>query len=181
MGNADAQCCEYPRPRARLAGHVSRNLIHTPYTQFRGSRRTPGGRISAQRRSSVASGSLRRRGSRSSARRDEISHPTAPCMRRIKNFSSSIVWLLSERPGAHLCETAPLRRVHVRRHENMLKRLLVHASAFILILLMRGCSRSACRCASGPRGGRLAVLKRLWNPVSELVRRCRRGSSRQSV
>ena len=44
---------------------------------------------------------------------------------------------LLERPCAHLYETGGLRRTHVRGHENMLKRLLVHAGAFNLGLWMR--------------------------------------------
>ena len=42
-----------------------------------------------------------------------------------------------ERPCAHLYETGGLRRVHVRGHENVLKRLLIHTSAFNLGLWMR--------------------------------------------
>lgn len=44
---------------------------------------------------------------------------------------------LLERPCAHLYETGGLRRAHVRGHENVLKRLLVHASAFNLGLWVR--------------------------------------------
>lgn len=44
---------------------------------------------------------------------------------------------LLERPCAHLYETGGLRRAHMRGHENVLKRLLVHASAFNLGLWMR--------------------------------------------
>jgi hypothetical protein len=44
---------------------------------------------------------------------------------------------LVERPCAHLYETGGLRRAHVRGHENVLKRLLVHAGAFNLALWMR--------------------------------------------
>jgi hypothetical protein len=44
---------------------------------------------------------------------------------------------LLERPCAHLYETGGLRRTHVRGHQNVLKRLLVHASAFNLGLWMR--------------------------------------------
>jgi transposase len=44
---------------------------------------------------------------------------------------------LLERPSAHLYETGGLRRAHVRGHENVLKRLLVHVSAFNLGLWMR--------------------------------------------
>ena len=42
-----------------------------------------------------------------------------------------------ERPFAHLFETGGMRRVHLRGHANMLKRLLVHASGFNLGLWMR--------------------------------------------
>jgi transposase len=42
-----------------------------------------------------------------------------------------------ERPCAHLYETGGLRRMHVRGHENVLKRLLMHAGAFNLRLWMR--------------------------------------------
>src|SRR4029453_7698083 len=45
-----------------------------------------------------------------------------------------------ERPCAHLYETGGLRRVHVRGHENVLKRLLVHAARSIS---GSGCGRSA--------------------------------------
>jgi transposase len=42
-----------------------------------------------------------------------------------------------ERSFAHLYDTGGLRRTHVRGHPNILKRLLVHAGAFNLGLLMR--------------------------------------------
>jgi transposase len=44
---------------------------------------------------------------------------------------------LLERPCAHLYETGGLRRTHVRGHQNVLKRRLIHASAFNLGLWMR--------------------------------------------
>jgi transposase len=44
---------------------------------------------------------------------------------------------LVERPFAHLLETGGLRRVHLRRANNILKRLLVHVAAYNLSLLMR--------------------------------------------
>jgi transposase len=44
---------------------------------------------------------------------------------------------LLERPCAHLYETGGLRRAHVRGHQNVLKRLFVHAGAFNLGLWMR--------------------------------------------
>jgi transposase len=42
-----------------------------------------------------------------------------------------------ERSFAHLYDTGGLRRTHLRGHPNILKRLLVHASAFNLGLVMR--------------------------------------------
>ena len=42
-----------------------------------------------------------------------------------------------ERPNAHLYETGRMRRVHLRGHPNILKRVLVHVCGFNLGLLMR--------------------------------------------
>jgi transposase len=42
-----------------------------------------------------------------------------------------------ERPFAHLYETGAMRRTHLRGHANILKRLLIHSSAFNLGLMMR--------------------------------------------
>lgn len=42
-----------------------------------------------------------------------------------------------ERPFAHLYDTGGMRRTHLRRHDNILKRLLIHASGFNLGLVMR--------------------------------------------
>ena len=44
---------------------------------------------------------------------------------------------LLERPFAHCYETGGMRRVHLRGHPNILKRLLVHVAGFNLALLMR--------------------------------------------
>ena len=44
---------------------------------------------------------------------------------------------LLERPNAHLYETGGMRRTHLRGHDNILKRLVVHASGFNLGLWMR--------------------------------------------
>ena len=43
----------------------------------------------------------------------------------------------SERPFAHLYETGRMRRVYLRGHTNILKRLLIHTGGFNLGLLMR--------------------------------------------
>jgi hypothetical protein len=42
-----------------------------------------------------------------------------------------------ERPFAHLYETGGMRRVYLRGHSNILKRLLIHTGGFNLGLLMR--------------------------------------------
>jgi transposase len=80
-----------------------------------------------------------------------------------------------ERPCAHLYETRGFRRVHVRGHQNVLKRLLVHASPFNLGLWMRTLFG-----IGTPRGlqGRLAalggVLSTLWSLVCKTQHhRCR--------
>src|SRR6266850_1586569 len=43
-----------------------------------------------------------------------------------------------ERSFAHLYDTGGMRRTHLRGHENILKRLLIHAGGFNLGLLVRG-------------------------------------------
>lgn len=44
---------------------------------------------------------------------------------------------LTERTFAHMYETGAMRRVHLRGQENILKRLVVHAAAFNLSLMLR--------------------------------------------
>ncbi len=44
---------------------------------------------------------------------------------------------LIERSFAHLYETGGMRRTHLRHHKNILKRLLIHAGAFNLSLILR--------------------------------------------
>lgn len=44
---------------------------------------------------------------------------------------------LLERPNAHLYETGGMRRTHLRGHQNIYKRLVVHAAGFNLGVLMR--------------------------------------------
>jgi len=60
-----------------------------------------------------------------------------------------------ERSFAHMYETGGMRRVHLRRRDNIIKRLLIHASAFNLSLVMRKLSGYGT-----PRGlqGRLNAL-----------------------
>jgi transposase len=42
-----------------------------------------------------------------------------------------------ERSFAHMYDTGGMRRIHLRHHENIIKRLLIHAGAFNLGLVMR--------------------------------------------
>ena len=77
-----------------------------------------------------------------------------------------------ERPNAHLYETGGLRRVYLRGHTNIRKRLLVHASGLNLGLLMRRLTG-----VGTPRGlqGRARALfdalKRVLNRFRRLISR----------
>ena len=76
---------------------------------------------------------------------------------------------LLERTFAHVYDTGGMRRTHLRGHTNILKRLLIHAGAFNLGLLMRQVIG-----IGTPRGlqGRLAaVLATLWVLMRALPRR----------
>jgi transposase len=73
----------------------------------------------------------------------------------------------AERPFAHLYRTGRLRRTHVRGHQNILKRVLVHSGAFNLGLLMRqafgvGTPRSL----QGHLQALLTQLVRLWHRLT---------------
>jgi len=68
-----------------------------------------------------------------------------------------------ERSNAHLYETGGMRRVHLRGRQNILKRLLVHTSAFNLGLLMRKLVG-----AGTPRG--LRALARAANALLSALR-----------
>jgi transposase len=73
---------------------------------------------------------------------------------------------LLERPFAHLYETGAMRRVYLRGHQNILKRILLHAAALNLGLLMRtllgvGTPRSL-------QGRAVVVFIILWSFVNPL-------------
>jgi transposase len=55
-----------------------------------------------------------------------------------------------ERSFAHMYETGNMRRTHLRRHDNIIKRLLIHAGAFNLGLVMR--KLSGCGTPRGLQG-----------------------------
>jgi transposase len=78
---------------------------------------------------------------------------------------------LLERPCAHLYETGGLRRAHVRGHENVLKRLLVHAGAFNLGIWMRSlCGIGTPRGLQGRMAALTAVFSALWSIVYAAIR-----------
>jgi transposase len=73
---------------------------------------------------------------------------------------------LLERPNAHLYETGGMRRVHLRGHENILKRLVVHASGFNLGLWMRSVTGIGTpRSLQGRAAACLTPLIGLWHVV----------------
>ena len=69
-----------------------------------------------------------------------------------------------ERSFAHLYEPGRMRRTHLRGHENILKRLLIHGGAFNLSLVLR-----KERGAGTPRG--LAEAKKAFDWLWKAVRR----------
>jgi transposase len=71
-----------------------------------------------------------------------------------------------ERTFAHVYDTGGLRRVHLRGHPNILKRLIVHAGAFNLGLLMR---RVFGRGTPRALQGRRPASDLLWLALSALV------------
>ncbi|MCA1560762.1 MAG: transposase [Acidobacteria bacterium] len=83
-----------------------------------------------------------------------------------------------ERPSAHLYETGRMRRVHLRGHDNILKRLLIHAGGLNLGLLMRqlfgvGTPRSLqgrALALFGCLSALIRLLKMPWSTVSTFGR-----------
>ena len=83
-----------------------------------------------------------------------------------------------ERSFAHVYDTGGLRRTHLRGHRNILKRLLVHASAFNLGVLMRqafgrGTPRGLQGAQFGPRTLEIAfemLVARVWMAATRLWR-----------
>ena len=81
---------------------------------------------------------------------------------------------LIERPFAHAFETGGMRRTHLRHHENIAKRLLVHIAGLNLALLMRtrfGVGKP--RCLQGRVAALLAVIAALLPALRDLCRQIR--------
>jgi transposase len=73
-----------------------------------------------------------------------------------------------ERSFAHCYDTGGMRRTHLRKHENILKRLLIHVAGFNLSLIMR--KLLGLGTARGLQGLPARVLG-LWNRLRSVIRR----------
>lgn len=74
-----------------------------------------------------------------------------------------------ERSFAHLYDTGGMRRTHLRGHTNILKRLLIHAGAFNLGLVMRQLlGVGTPRGLQGRLAAAMAVVVALWTLVEHL-------------
>ncbi len=125
------------------------------------------------------------RGRRSWKKNKEAQKPVYANRRRIRGERGKALLRMRgeklERSFAHLLGTGGLRRVHVRGHEDIRKRMLIHVAAFNLGLLMRrrfgvGTPRglqgrpAAAQavldsCATGAAG---SVLRRFCRPIAAL-------------
>ena len=74
---------------------------------------------------------------------------------------------LVERPFAHLFETGGMRRVHLRGHSNILKRLLAHVAGLNLGLLLRQAIG-----ADTPRGLRGGVASAVCGLIGRFLWAC---------
>jgi transposase len=78
-----------------------------------------------------------------------------------------------ERSFAHLYETGAMRRTHLRRHQNILKRLLIHAGGFNLSLVLRkqtgfGKPRTLQDACREGRAALFALLSPCWNAIERI-------------
>lgn len=85
--------------------------------------------------------------------------------RRLLKLRSELV----ERSFAHMYDTGGMRRTHLQGRNNILKRLLIHAAAFNLALLVRklhGIGKP--RTLQGVSVGLVNALLRLWTVLTRL-------------
>ena len=81
---------------------------------------------------------------------------------------------LVERSFAHCYETGGMRRTHLRKHTNILKRQLIHVSGFNLSLIFRKLLGAGTPREWNNRGKALFLLfQRLFSPSLRPMRRCR--------
>ena len=86
---------------------------------------------------------------------------------------------LVERPFAHCYDTGGMRRTHLKKHENILKRLVVHVAGFNLALVMRSLyGHGKPRCLQGLKSPALRGIESIAGALSacvvNLFRRLRR-------
>ena len=83
----------------------------------------------------------------------------------------------AERSFAHLYETGGMRRTHLRGHDNILKRLLIHGGGFNLGLVMRQCCGIGTpRRLQGRLRATLTMLLALWTQMVAVWDTCAKGS-----
>ena len=97
------------------------------------------------------------------ANRRRIASPRGRALQRQRS-------LRLEQPHAHLYETGGMRRTHLRGHANITKRLLVHAAAFNLGLLMRqAVGVGTPRGLQGRTAPAVAALVAIWTALATVV------------
>jgi transposase len=78
---------------------------------------------------------------------------------------------LIERSFAHAYETGAMRRTHLRHHNNIAKRLLIHVGGFNLALVMRKLTGSGKpRCLQGHSASSFDLILGLWNALATIRR-----------
>jgi transposase len=76
---------------------------------------------------------------------------------------------LIERSFAHAYETGAMRRTHLRHHNNIAKRLLIHVGGFNLALVMRKLTGSGKpRCLQGRSALSFDLILGLWNALATI-------------
>jgi transposase len=86
---------------------------------------------------------------------------------------------LIERSFAHCYDTGGMRRTHLRGHENILKRLLIHVAGFNLSLILRKImGLGTARGMQDLAGRALAALERLWKVIEAIMRPIRAAEAR---
>src|ERR1700720_2300611 len=89
---------------------------------------------------------------------------------------------LVERSFAHMYETGGMRRTHLRRHDNIIKRLLIHAGAFNLSLVMRKMTgRGTPRGFQGRPNALTHIIQMLVCFLTDVAQQLRPKSATQAV
>jgi transposase len=89
---------------------------------------------------------------------------------------------LVERSFAHMYETGGMRRTHLRHHDNIIKRLLIHAGAFNLSLVMRKTAgRGTPRGFQGRPNAFLLLIQMLIWFLTDAVQQLRPQSTKKAV